>query len=140
MQSPLAYRRSEPSTGWTRIDLLLALYDGAIDRLDQAKSAIHGGSLAAAVPLLSRTQLIVTELASGVRTDVNEEMGQNMLRLYEFVTHELRCPSLIGIANVRNVLATLREGFQSIRTEAAELERSGRLPSAERLQMVHATA
>jgi flagellin-specific chaperone FliS len=134
-----AYRRPEPSTGWTRIDLLLALYDGAIERLDRAEAALRGGDHPGAIALLARVQLIVAELASGVRLEPNADMGANMLRLYEFVTNELREAGGGRIANARRVLQTLREGFQAIRSEAADLERSGRLAAAERIQMVHAT-
>lgn len=135
-----AYRRPGPSSGWTRIDLLLALYDGALERLDKAEAVLKEGNTAAAVPLLSRTQLIVNALAGGVRPGVNDEMTTNILRLYDFVVRELCEPRLEAVASARKVLATLREGFESIRNEANELERAGRLQSAEQLQMVLATA
>jgi flagellin-specific chaperone FliS len=140
MNPYLAYKRNEPSTGWTRIDILLALYDGALERLDKAEAALRSGSRAAAIPLLARTQLIVSELAAGVRLEGNEQAGTNILQLYEFVTHQLRQPELTAIANARRILQTLREGFAGIQAEANELERTGRLPPADRLQMVHTTA
>ena len=128
------------ASGWTRIDLLLALYDGALERLDKAEVALRDGNVSDALPLLTRVQLIVSAMASGVRPDVNEEMATNMLRLYEYVSHELSQPRVEGIVNARKILRTLREGFEAIRDEANDLERSGRLPTADRLQMVLATA
>jgi flagellin-specific chaperone FliS len=135
-----AYRKPEPSTGWTRMDTLLALYDGALDRLNRAEAALRAGQELAALPLLAKAQLIVVELASGVRTEVNPEAGTNMLRLYEYVAHELRRPKLEGVQNARKVLLTLRDGFEAVRDEANQLERSGQLPAAEQLQLVAATA
>ncbi|HEX4610970.1 MAG TPA: flagellar export chaperone FliS [Urbifossiella sp.] len=135
-----AYRRPEPSTGWTRIDLLLALYDGAIERLDRAEAALVRGDQAAAIPLMSKVQLIVTELAAGVRTDITPEAGTNALRLYEFVTHRLSEPRVDRVRDARKILVTLREGFQAIRAEATEMERTGQFHAASRLQMVLATA
>lgn len=140
MNPYLNYKRNEPSTGWTRIDLLLALYDGALERLDKAEVALRTGNRLTAVPQLARTQLIVAELVAGVRLEGNEEAGTSILHLYEFVTHQLRQPRIEGIVNARKVLRTLREGFEGIRAEANELERTGQFPSADRLQMVHATA
>jgi flagellar secretion chaperone FliS len=140
MNPYLAYRRQEESTGWTRMDLLLALYDKALERLDRAAAALKAGDAQTAVPQMSKTQLIVAEMAAGVRLEGNEENGANMLRLYEYVSNELRQPKSEGIANARKILATLREGFEAVRAEANELERTGRLPSAEQLRMVHATA
>jgi flagellar protein FliS len=133
------YRKDEP-TGWTRIDLLLALYDKSLERLDRAEAALRANDSATAIPQLAKTQLIVTELASGVRVEVNPEANTNMLRLYEYVAHELAKATFDGIENARKVMRTLREGFEAIRAEANELERTGRLPSADQLQMVLATA
>lgn len=133
------YRKDEP-TGWTRMDLLLALYDKALERLDRAEVAIRAGDPATALPQLAKTQLIVTELASGVRVEVNPEANTNMLRLYEYVAHELVKATPEAIESARKVLRTLREGFEAVRAEANELERSGRLPSADQAQMVLATA
>jgi flagellin-specific chaperone FliS len=119
---------------------LLALYDGAIERLDRAEAAVRSNDRTTAIPLLARVQLIVAELAAGVRQDVNPQTGPNMLRLYQFVTGELRSPRVIAIANARKVLRTLREGFEAIRPEAAAMERAGCFHAAEKLQMVDATA
>src|SRR5689334_22453709 len=119
-----AYRKPEPSTGWTRMDTLLALYDGALDRLNRAEAALRAGQELAALPLIAKAQLIVVELASGVRTEVNPEAGTNMLRLYEYAVNELRRPRVEGVQNARKVLLTLREGFEAVREEANRLERS----------------
>lgn len=135
-----AYQKAEPTAGWTRIDMLLALYDGAVERLDRAAAAVKAGTPEAAVPLLARVQLIVSELAAGVRVDVDEQLGPNYLRLYEFVADRLRKPEAGRIADARKILATLREGFEAIREEARELERTGKLAPAGDLRMVHATA
>ena len=79
-------------------------------------------------------------MAAGVRLKDNEVVGENLMRLYEFATHELRQPKVERIANARKILKTLREGFEAIRVEAANLERTGVLASAESLHLVHATA
>lgn len=140
MNPYLAYRRSDEPTGWTRIDLLLALYDNAIERLDKAATALADGDTWAALPQLAKTQLIVSELASGVRLDVDHDRGVNMLRLYEFVANELRNTRSEGIRNARAVLHTLREGFEAVRDEANSLERSGMLSAADSLRMIQAIA
>lgn len=134
------YQAAEPTSGWTRIELLLALYDKALERLDTALRALDAGDTSAAVSQMAKTQLIVSELAAGVRVEVNPEANTNMLRLYEYVTHELTKPDPRHIGNARKVLATLREGFEAIRAEANELERSGQLAKADNLQIVLTTA
>ena len=141
MKRYAAYRRTEePQPTWTRIEMILALYDGALTRLDKAEVALQAGETTTAVGLIARTQLIVSALASGVREDINPEQATNILRLYEYAVYELREPRLAGIANARKVLRTLREGFEAIRDEANELERSGKIPSAEGGRLVQAMA
>lgn len=134
------YRRPDEPTGWTRMDMLLALYDKALERLDRAEAAIRANDPTTAVPQLAKTQLIVTELAAGVRVEVNPEANTAILRLYEFIAHELAHATIEGIENARKILRTLREGFEAIRVEANELERSGQLPAADQVMMILATA
>jgi flagellar biosynthetic protein FliS len=134
------YRRQEEVVSWTRADLLLALYDKALERLDRAEASLQAGDAVAATSQLAKAQLTVMALASGVNVEVNPENGTNMLRLYEFVVHELRTLNAPGIANARKVLRTLREGFEAIRDEANEMERRGQIPPVDQLQLVLATA
>jgi flagellar secretion chaperone FliS len=134
------YRRREEAADWTRMDLFLALYDKALERLDRAEAALRAGDPATAIPQMARTQLIVNELASGVQVEVNPEVNTNILRLYEYVVTELSQPRVEGVANARKVLRTLREGFEAVRAEANELERTGKVPALDQLKMVHTTA
>jgi flagellar biosynthetic protein FliS len=140
MNPYLAYRRNDEPAGWTRIDMLLALYDGALTRLDRAEAALKAGEAGTAAGFLSRAQLIISSLASDVRPDVNPEAGANMLRLYEYAVNELRRATVESVGNVRKVLRTLRAGFEAVRAEANELERTGRLPAAAEARAVHVTA
>ena len=139
MNPYLAYKKPEPTADWTRIDLLLALYDKALDRLAGADAALRAGDTAGATGSLIKVQLILNALASGVDVGVDRERGTNTLRLYEYAANELRAPRLEGIANARTVLGTLRAGFEAVRAEANELERTGAIPPAEQMQMVRAT-
>jgi flagellar secretion chaperone FliS len=133
-------RPADPYAGLSRIDLLLALYDGALARLTKAEMALTNGDVPVATPYIAKAQLIVAELAAGVRIEVDEEMGANVLRLYEFVANELRTPRLANVRNAKKILTTLREGFEGVREEANRLEKSGELVTAGRMQMVLETA
>jgi hypothetical protein len=44
------------------------------------------------------------------------------------------------VLHARSILCTLREGFETIRDEAANLERTGQLESADQVRMVSALA
>lgn len=134
------YQQTEPDTGWTRIDLLLALYDKALERLDRAEEALRAGDASGAKTLLLKVQQIVMALADGVRVEVNPEMNTNILRLYEFVMNQVARATVPAVAHARKVLRTLREGFEAVRVEANEMERAGRLAPAEKAQLLAATA
>ena len=61
-----------------------------------------------------------------------DELSVNFLRLYDFVTRQLRQATLSGLAAAKRVLQTLREGFEASRPEAVRLEREGIIPPLER--------
>lgn len=134
------YRQTEPASGLTRIEVLLTMFDGAIARLGKAEMALTNGDVPVATPYLAKAQLIISELAAGVRFDVDEEMAFNMLRLYEYAVHEIKTPRLSNVRNAIKVLEILREGFEGIKDEAIQLEKTGQLVASNRLQMVLATA
>lgn len=141
MQAPYRqYRQPEPLQGLTRIEVLLVMFDGALARLEKACHALTNGDVPVAMPYLAKAQLIVAELAAGVRIDVDHEMGSNMLRLYEYAVHEMKTPRMVNVQNAIRILETLREGFEGIKDEAIRLEKSGQLVASNRLQMVLATA
>lgn len=123
--------------GWNRIDTLLALYDGAIERLEQAAEALSDDGSATAAPALLRAQRIVVELLGGV--DLNYgELSQNLERLYIFVLLAIGSGSAGDIAGALRVMRTLREAHLEIRAEAVELERSGRVPGVESIRGLRA--
>ena len=134
-----AYARYSPVDQYasmSRIDLLLALFDGALARLTKAEMALTNGDVPVATPYMCKAQLIVSEMAAGVRVKVDEEMGTNMLRLYEYVVNELRTPRLANVRNAKKILTALREGFDGIREEANRLERAGELVSVGQMPAV----
>jgi flagellar protein FliS len=120
------------TTSAPRIDLLLALFDGAIERIERGREYLALGQRDEALPFLVRAQAIVAELAAGVRVEVNPEVNINILRLYEYVAFRLAEADPSGLRSAVNVLSNLREGFRGIRAEAVEMERRGELPPAER--------
>jgi flagellin-specific chaperone FliS len=125
-------------SNWLRIDLLLALYDGAIERLEAAVAALRKQDRASAAPLLARARLIVAGLISGVDPSQGE-LAVQFLRLYEFVNRGLEAGSVKGLEGALRVLRTLREGLRAIRPEAVELERQGHIPPADALPRIEMT-
>jgi flagellin-specific chaperone FliS len=128
----IAYRvyQEQAKSAWLRIDLLLQLYDATIAKLEAARAALAAGDTSTARTLLERTRLLLGGLVSIVDPG-RGEMANQFLRLYEFVNHALDSGRLDKVEGAVRVLRTLREALEAIRPEAAELERSGRIPPAD---------
>ena len=60
------YRPAESAAGWTRIDILLVLFDGALDRLGRVESLRAAGDAAGVREQLARVQIILGHLIGGV--------------------------------------------------------------------------
>jgi flagellin-specific chaperone FliS len=137
--NPYAAYAKPQSVDMTRIDMLLSLYDGAIEQLEQAVGALRKQEPNAAQPFLVRAQLIIGGLASGLNLG-DGELPINMLRLFEFAADSIRIGNAERIEGSLNVLRTLREGFEEIRPQAIALERAGTIPPVDAVKLVSATA
>jgi flagellar protein FliS len=126
------------SPGWTRADMLMALFDGAIERLELAASALRQGDRMTALRLLTRAELLICELASGV--DPAYVHAAVFLRLYGLASTAISAATIEQTEAALRILRTLREGIAPIRDEAARLEREGVLPPAGSVHLVHITA
>ena len=127
--NPYKAYQQQAHSAWLRIDTLLALYDGLIGKLEATRAALGKRDTREAKKLLERARLMLAGLVSGVDPS-RGEMAAEFLRLYEFVNHSLGVGDVKSIDGALKVLRTLREGLEAIRPEAAELERSGRIPPA----------
>ncbi len=111
------YRRTQIETASPH-KLIAMLLQGAIQRCEQARTALSEGKVETARPLLIRSQEIVTELMMALDFERGGEIAQNLLRLYEFVHGRLveanvrRNPSAIEEALV--VLRGVAEAWAAI--------------------------
>lgn len=123
------------AAGWTRIDLLLALYDGAIAQLEQSLTLVEKGSESDARRALGQFQLLLSGLVAGVNPD-GGELAVNFLRLYDFARHAAEEASAEKLRGALDVLTTLREGLGEIRPEAVRLEREGAIRAVDVTRLV----
>lgn len=107
--------------------MLIALHDGAIERLQTALTAIRNQDGETARALLVRCQMIVSGLAAGIDS-AGGEISHNYRRLYEFVLHSIGSGLVDKLEGALQVLRTLRDGYGEARPEAVRLERDGTLP------------
>jgi len=118
---------SQPRAPWTRIEMLLAAFQGILTRLDRAQQLLDEGETLKAQPLLLRSQQIVLALYEG--TDVRYgEIPENMQRLYLFVLTCIGMGPSLDLPAAKRILGKILEGLEGIRGEASELERRGDVP------------
>ena len=132
-----AYRQTY-SPGWTRADMVLALFDGAIERLELGAEALRRNDRMTGLRMLTRAQLIVCELAGGV--DAGYAHAATFLRLYGLASRAIGAATVEEAEAALRILRTMREGVAGIRDEAVRLEREGEVPPARSGGMVHLTA
>jgi flagellin-specific chaperone FliS len=133
-----AYQQQH-SVDMSRIDQVLGLYDGAIERLEKAARAMGRFDEQAAQQELVHAKLFVGGIASGL--DMGKgELPLNLMRLCEFAANCIAAGTLEKIEAALTVLRNLREGFQEIRPEAARLERSGAIPRVDSMRLLHVRA
>lgn len=129
--SPYEKYRSQITTSWTRIDMLLALYDGAIRCLDRgiAGSGSSPGGAREPVPATGvlEAQNLILALLEGLDDSVGEP-APSIRRLLLFCLDRVQTRSPSSWSEAREILNTLRDGFRQIADEARTLELQGQLP------------
>lgn len=137
--NPYAKNQQETTPSWTRIDMLLALFDGGVERCEQALAALERQDHDAARKFLIKARLIVMGLISGVLAD-GDPVTTTILQVYEFALHSLNQGGIEDVQGALKVLRMMREAFQKVRPEAVALERSGVIPPINTISTVQALA
>ncbi|KAF0178038.1 MAG: flagellar biosynthetic protein FliS [Nitrospirae bacterium] len=104
------------------LELVILLYDGAIESLEKAAVAAAGGQIALKLRFADKAIAIIDELLNSLNPEVGGEVAENLMNLYLYMMRE------ITLANARNdadrmqqvssLLRQLRESWVSIRGTA----------------------
>ncbi len=104
------------------LELVIMLYDGAIESLEKAADAAAGGQIAVKLRFADKAIAIIDELLNSLNVEVGGEVAENLMNLYQYMMQE------IALANARNdaekmrqvssLLRELREGWVSIKGTA----------------------
>lgn len=111
--------------GWTRIDLLLAIYDKAIAALNGCHHAMEKDDQATYANEFIQAQKCVLAIHGGLKPD-QHEVAYNIARLLNFVLLQMEQKNFMD--GVR-ILEKMREGFAEIYDEAIALEKANVIPS-----------
>ncbi len=122
-----AYKRQKMVSGWTRIELLLYLYDRAITSLEACETAKNSGDEKEYGKHFLDANKTLLAIHAGLKPE--DEIAFNVARLLHFVSQAVIANDFQGAVKV---LRSLRDGFAAIEVEANQLESSGQIPSAEK--------
>jgi len=126
--NPYLKYKSNEALSWTRVDMLLLIYDQAVASLNEGARLLeeHRDSELPPVSLKAlQTMLLIAEgldLESG-------ELPVQILRLVVFAIDQINTRSSDAWRSAARVMNTLREGFLEIQDQARRDEYDGRIPA-----------
>lgn len=98
--------------------LILLLYRGAIEAVGRAREHQAKGEIRERSRQITRAFEMVSELASAVDQDKGGELAVNLLKLYDYLQHELLRAnaeqSVEVLGQVEAVLKNLAEGWEAL--------------------------
>jgi flagellin-specific chaperone FliS len=119
------------SVQWTRIEMLLAAFEGTITRLESAQSFLEQGEVIKAQPLLLTAQRLILTLYEGIDLRYGE-IPANMQKLYLFVLGCIGVGENLDLPAAIKVLKIIHSGLKDVKDAANDMERRGQLsPVAE---------
>ncbi len=97
-----AYTNTMVKTSASPVDLIIMLYDGAIEHLNRAVFYINQGEISKKNQSISKVVAIIEELLSSLNMEVGGEIAKNLQALYIYMITE------ITRANIRNDIEKIR--------------------------------
>ena len=127
MNPHLKYKQNS-SLAWTRIDMLLVVYNLTVAALDEGARLIEENRASELAPVRLKTMRRLVAIADGL--DLNQDgLPIQILRLVEFSLEQIRSDSSQAWRAAAKVMSTLQEGFTEIQDEARNDECEGRIPA-----------
>lgn len=111
------YKSTQISTA-SSVKIIVLLYDGAINFLEQSKIKIKERDFKLKGVYLSKASRIVAELNSALDAKVDKKLVENLQSLYEFVNYQILQANLkneiVFIDNAINILKTIKESWDKV--------------------------
>lgn len=114
-----AYKQTQVETTSNPVELIIMLYDGAIESLDKAAAAVAMKELPVKIRHIDRALAIVEELLNSLNMEAGGDIARQLEDLYFYMIRE------ITLANIHNdqealrrlivLLKELREGWIHIK-------------------------
>ena len=127
MNPHLKYKTVQ-SYSWTRVDMLILVYDQAVSALSEGARLLEQNRGAELPAVKLRAMKTLLAIAEGLNLQKGE-LPIQVLRLVVFALDQIRIESAEAWRSAESVISTLRAGFLEIQDEARKDEYEGRIPA-----------
>ena len=127
MNPYLKYKTTQ-SLAWTRIDMLLLIYDQAVTALTEGARLLEQNRHAEMPPVSLKAMRSLLMIADGLNLN-HGELPAQVMRLVVFSLDQIKTQSPEAWRSAGAVMSKLREGFQEIQDQARKDEYEGRIPA-----------
>ncbi len=127
MNPYLKYQTAQ-SYSWTRIDMLLLIYDQAVSSLTEGAKLLEQGRTADLLPVRLKAMRTLIAIAEGLDLQKGD-LPIQILRLVVFAIDQIKTQSPDAWRSAADVMNTLRDGFLEIQEQARTDEYEGRIPA-----------
>lgn len=114
-----AYKHARVNTSRTPLDLIIMLYDGAIEYLGKAVLCIDEGNTARKAEFISKTIAIIEELLLSLDMEAGGEISANLQSIYLYMLKELIVANAKNdvqrLQRIVNILKDVRIAWREIR-------------------------
>lgn len=105
-----AYTQTKVTTAYNPVELVIMLYDGAIEFLDKADTAINMREVPIKIKYIDKAIAIIEELLNSLNLEVGGEIALNLQNLYLHMMRELVLANAKNDGNrVKHVIGLLKE-------------------------------
>ena len=130
------YKKQSQSVGWTRVEMLLEVYDHAIAAIEGCQITKEQEDATAFAANYIAAQKALLAIHSALEPD-KDEVAFNVARLLHFV---VACFDEQSYEQASRVLSRIRSGFAAVADEVNQLERQGMLPPLQERDCYQSTA
>ena len=98
--------------------LILMMYDGAIQFINQAKKKLQNKDLGGMGLYLGKAESVISELSNSLNSEEGGDISKSLERLYTFILKELLLANVrkdpAALDKIISILSKLREGWVQI--------------------------
>jgi flagellin-specific chaperone FliS len=127
MNPYLKYKQAS-SLSWTRVDMLLLVYDQAVAALNEGTLLLEQGRTSELMPVSLRAARTLLMIADGLDLQKGE-LPVQVLRLVVYALDQIRTNTPKNWRSASAVIGQLRDGFLEIQDRARNDEYEGRIPA-----------